>query len=78
MKKGQLRIANFIFNNFNIKFGSWSRISLHREKESLAVYSLIVKYLSIDTKTFTRLWIQVPIADKIHQKDFQSRKKIPI
>ena len=52
--------------------------SLHREKESLAVYSLIVKCLSIDTKTFTRLWIQVPIADKIHQKDFQSRKKIPI
>ena len=37
------------------KFGSWSIISLQNEKESLKVYSLIEKCLSIGTKYFARL-----------------------
>ena len=56
------------YQNAGNRFGSWSRISLQNEKESLTAYSLIVNCLSIGTKHFTRLELQVPIADKIDQK----------
>ena len=43
-------------------------MSLQKENESLTVYSLTVNSLRIDKKNFARLYIGVPIADRIGQK----------
>ena len=57
-------MSNEAINNVE----SWSLISLQNENESRNVYSLTVKSLRIGTKNFARLYVAVPIADKIGRK----------
>ena len=47
---------------------SWSLISLQKENESLTVYSLTVNSLRIDKKNFARLYMALPIANRIGRK----------
>ena len=43
------------------------RISLQKENESCTVYSLMVYSVRIGTQKFARLYVEVPIGDKIGQ-----------
>ena len=45
-----------------------SNSSLQKENESHAVYSLTVNSLRIFTKNFARLYVAVPVPDKIGQR----------
>ena len=66
--KGMLVKSDWMSNEAIKSEESWSLISLQKENESLAVYSLTVKFLRIGTKNFARLYFAVRVADKIGRK----------